>query len=55
MVCVALIIMGSSIDSALFKSGTVFICLIAGTRTCVYLFDIIGENPQREQESHSHN
>ena len=55
MVFVALILMGSTIESAMMKSATVFIALVIGTRVCLYLLDIIKENSQSEQESPSHN
>jgi uncharacterized membrane protein YwaF len=55
LVFLALIFMGSAIEPAMFKSATVFVVLVVGTKISVYLLDIIKEGSQNEQESPSHN
>lgn len=55
LIFIALIYMGSAVEAAMFKSATVFIVLIIGTKISVYLLDIIKEQSPKEQESASQN
>lgn len=50
-----LLFLGSTLEPAMFKSATVFVVLVVGTRIFLYLLDIIKESSSSEQESPSRN
>lgn len=50
-----LIVVGAPLDSAVFKSSTVFLALLFGSRIATYLIGVIKDSKHQEKgKSHSH-